>query len=113
MDLHLSTGIQQFPPQMMDVNWNSVGLEFLVKTVEPVFKDRFWNDPATAPHEVLQDGTLPAWKLDKSVIHAYVSPDRVELNVASPQIEPECPTGSAQQGFGSRNEFADCEWLDK
>src|SRR6516165_3780854 len=97
----------------MDVNWNSVGLKFLIESVELVFKDRFWNHPTKAPHEVLQDSALPARKLDISVIHAYVSPDGIELNVACLQIEPECPTRSPQQGLGSRNELSDREWLDE
>jgi hypothetical protein len=97
----------------MDVNWNSVGLKFLIESVELVFKDRFWNYATEAPHEVLQDRVLSARELDISVIHAYVSPDGVQSNVACPQIEPESPTGSPQQGLGSCNELSDCEWFDE
>src|SRR5262245_23020068 len=98
---------------MMDVNWNGVGFEFLIESVKLVFKDCFWNDATKAPHEMLQDGALPARKLDISVIHAHVSPDGVELNVACLQIEPECPARAPQQGLGSRNELSDREWLDE
>src|SRR5262249_41548435 len=99
--------------QVMDVNWNGIGFEFLLEPIEFILKDGFRDDTAKAPHQMLQDGAFPAREWDVRRIHAHIPSNRVKLDVACLEIEPQRTAWPPQQCFGACNEFGDCEGLDQ
>src|SRR5262245_55686893 len=98
---------------MVHVDGNRVRAKLVVKSIELVLEDSL-RDNATEPaQEMLEDGAFTACQLDRRGAHTYITPDRVEVNIASLEDRAQRPARTAEQCFGAGDELTDGKGLDK
>src|SRR5207245_11408659 len=99
--------------QIVDVNRDGVGLEFVVETVELLLKHSLGYDTTKPSHEVLQDRGLASGKRNVGRVNAHVPSYGVEMDVAGIQGHAQGPAWPTQKRLGAGNELRHCERLDE
>ena len=93
MDFGCACRIQQFPPQVVNVDWNRIGLQFVIDPIEPLLEQRLGHHPTNTPHQVLQDRGLTPGQKHRDRANPHVSTDRIEADIASREHGAKRPPG--------------------
>jgi hypothetical protein len=81
MDLCGGRRIGQLPTQMVDVDGNGIGPEFVINAVELYLKHRLRHNPTQASHQVFEDRAFTPRQGHERRAHAHITTERVEVNV--------------------------------
>jgi hypothetical protein len=65
----------EFPSQMMHMNWDRVGFQFVIDAIEPFFEHRLRYHTTEPPHQVFENCAFAPRQRQGRGSDAHVAPD--------------------------------------
>jgi len=85
MNLDSRPGIQQSAPQVMDVNWNRIRLEFIIDPVELLLEHCFGHHSPQAPHQMFKNRKLATRERQGARCNSHITSDGIKNDVPRAQ----------------------------